>query len=75
MLAWRGREGIVVQKLDFLFRRLRFYEAKYPGMSFALAWIAISLVIFALVLLFTRDGDMLRGIGFSLRGLELRRLG
>ena len=64
-----------MQKLDFLFRRVRFYEAKYPGLSFALAWIAISLVIFAFVLFFTRDGDMLRGIGLFFAGVGIAPLG
>ena len=64
-----------MQKLDFLFRRLRFYEAKYPGLTFALAWIAISFVIFVFALPFTSDGNTLRGIGFFFAGVGIAPLG
>ena len=74
MPAWRGRE-VVVQKLNFLLRRLRLYEAKYPGLSFALVWIAISFVIFVFVLPFASDGNTLRGIGFFFAGVGIAPLG
>ena len=67
MPAWRGREGFVVQKPDFLFRWLRSY-----GLAlFGLAWIAAVIVyVFGF-----SDGNTLRARGLFFAGVGIAPLG
>ena len=67
MPAWRGREGFVVQKPDFLFRWLRSY-----GLAlFGLAWIAAVIVyVFGF-----SDGNTLRARGLFVAGVGIAPLG